>query len=205
MIFRKKPLNETVDWYIFVGLGNPGREYENTRHNIGFSVIQRLAQRWGIEATRYRFKALTGDGTAEGKRVVLVMPQTYMNLSGNAVSSYMKFYKVAPDHLMVINDDLDLPFGSIRLRKSGGSAGQKGMQSIINKLGHSEFPRLRVGIGRPPGRMDPVDFVLKKFKPADEDLLNQVLDTCADAVETYLEQGIEKAMTLFNHSIVNDE
>jgi PTH1 family peptidyl-tRNA hydrolase len=106
---------------------------------------------------------------------------------------------------MVINDDLDLPFGSIRLRKSGGSAGQRGMQSIIDRLGTSEFPRLRVGIGRPPGRMDPVDYVLKKFKPADEMLLNEVLDTCADAIETYLQQGMDKAMTLFNGSVVNDE
>ena len=129
MIFNKKEKNEGVEWFIFIGLGNPGREYENTRHNIGFSVIQRLARRWEIDAARYRFKSLTGDGTFKDKRVVLVMPQTFMNLSGTAVSSFVNFYKIANDHLMVINDDLDLPFGSIRLRKSGGSAGQRGMQS----------------------------------------------------------------------------
>jgi PTH1 family peptidyl-tRNA hydrolase len=205
MIFNKKDKNEGVEWFVLVGLGNPGREYENTRHNIGFLVIQRLAQRWDIDVTRYRFKSLSGDGTYKNKRAVLVMPQTYMNLSGTAVTSFINFYKITNDHLMVINDDLDLPFGSIRLRKSGGSAGQRGMQSIIDRLGTSEFPRLRVGIGRPPGRMDPVDYVLKKFKPADEMLLNEVLDTCADAIETYLQQGMDKAMTLFNGSVVNDE
>lgn len=205
MILKKNTSNKGIEWYVFTGLGNPGREYENTRHNIGFSVIQRLAQRWEIDVARYRFKSLTGDGIVMGKKVALVMPQTFMNRSGLAVGSFLNFYKVEQDHLLVINDDLDLPFGSIRLRKSGGSAGQKGMQSIINRLGNSEFPRLRVGIGRPPGRMDPVDYVLKKFKPADEILLNQVLDSCADAIETYLGQGIEKAMTLFNHSVTNDE
>lgn len=205
MILKKFLSSESKDWYIFVGLGNPGREYENTRHNMGFLTIQRMAERWGLDVTRYKFKSLTGDGRVNGKRVALVMPQTYMNNSGTAVGSFTHFYKLDLSHLMIIHDDLDLPFGSIRLRKSGGSAGQRGMQSIINRLGTNEFPRMRVGIGRPPGRMDAVDYVLKKFKPADEIMLNQVLDTCIDAVETYLEQGIDKAMTLFNHSILNDE
>ena len=205
MILKKFMSSESLDWYIFVGLGNPGREYENTRHNIGFLVIQRLAERWGFDVTRYKFKSLTGDGKIDEKRIALVMPQTYMNNSGTAVGSFTRFYKLDMSRLMIIHDDLDLPFGSIRLRKSGGSAGQRGMQSIINRLGTNEFPRMRVGIGRPPGRMDAVDYVLKKFKPADEIILNQLLDTCADAVETYLEQGIDKAMTLFNHSILNDE
>jgi PTH1 family peptidyl-tRNA hydrolase len=205
MIFKKFSAKASMEWFIFVGLGNPGREYENTRHNMGFAVIQRMAQRWEIDVTRYRFKALTGDGIAKTKRVALVMPQTYMNNSGSAVISFVNFYKLNLDHLMVINDDLDLPFGSIRLRKSGGSAGQRGMQSIIRSLGSSEFPRLRVGIGRPPGRMDPVDYVLKKFKADDEFTLNQVLDTCVDAIETYLEEGMEKAMTLYNHSLLDDD
>ena len=205
MIFKKFSAKESVDWFVFIGLGNPGREYENTRHNMGFSVIQRMAQRWEIDVTRYRFKSLTGDGVVKDKKVALVMPQTFMNLSGTAVSSFVRFYKLDLDHLMVINDDLDLPFGSIRLRKSGGSAGQRGMQSIIKSLGNSEFPRLRVGIGRPPGRMDPVDYVLKKFKKSDEFTLNQVLDTCVDAIETYLEEGMDKAMTQFNHSILKDD
>ena len=205
MIFKKLSSNKAQDWFIFVGLGNPGREYENTRHNIGFLVIQRLAERWGINVTRYKFNSLSGDGMAKDKRVALVMPQTYMNKSGFAVGSFAKFYKLDMSHMMIIHDDLDLPFGRIRLRKSGGSAGQKGMQSIINQLGHSEFPRLRVGIGRPPGRMDPVDYVLKKFKPKDEILLGQVLDACTDAIEMYLEEGIEKAMTKFNQSILDDE
>lgn len=205
MIFKNLLSKESNDWFIFVGLGNPGREYENTRHNIGFLVVNRLAERWNIDVTRYRFKSLSGDGRFDDKRIALVKPQTYMNNSGFAVRSFTKFYKLDMAQLMIIHDDLDLPFGRIRLRKSGGSAGQKGMQSIINQLGHSTFPRLRVGIGRPPGRMDPVDYVLKKFKPKDEILLDQVLDTCADAIETYLDEGIEKAMTLFNQSILDNE
>jgi len=205
MIFKKHPSNESQEWYIFVGLGNPGREYEHTRHNIGFSAIQRLAERWSIDIGRYKFKALTGVGTAADKRVALVMPQTYMNNSGTAVGSFVNFYKIDLAHLVVINDDMDLPFGNIRIRKAGGSAGQRGMQSIIKRLGSEEFPRMRLGIGRPPGRMDPKDYVLKKFKGDEEIILDQVLDTCSDALEIYLEQGIEKAMTLFNGSVLNDD
>lgn len=205
MFLRKKPATESLEWFLIVGLGNPGREYEYTRHNIGFLVIQRLAQRWGMDVTQYRFKALTGNGMVKGKRVALVMPQTFMNNSGVAVGSYVNFYKVNLDHLVVVNDDLDVPFGSIRIRKAGGSAGQKGMQSIITRLGSETFPRLRVGIGRPPGRMDAVDYVLKKFKGPEEEILNQVLDTCADALETYLEYGIDKAMNTYNGSVLNDE
>ncbi len=205
MILKRFLNKDSEHWFLLAGLGNPGSEYEDTRHNIGFAVIQAVSRRWGIDINRYRFKSLTGDGEYNGKRVALVLPQTYMNNSGIAISSLMRFYKLDPCNLLVVHDDLDLPFGSIRLRKSGGSAGQKGMQSIIERLGTSDFPRLRVGIGRPPGRMDAVDYVLKKFKRADQNLLNQVLDQSADAIETYLEQGIEKAMTLFNHSLLNEE
>lgn len=205
MILKNLFSRESKDWFIFVGLGNPGREYENTRHNIGFLVIKRLAERWNIDVTRYRFKSLSGDGRVGDNRIALVMPQTFMNNSGFAVGSFVKFYKLELSKLMIIHDDLDLPFGRIRLRKAGGSAGQKGMQSIINQLGHTNFPRLRVGIGRPPGRMDPVDYVLKKFKSKDEILLDQVLDTCADAIEVYLDKGIEKAMTQFNQSMLDNE
>ncbi len=205
MIFTKHPSNETLEWYIFVGLGNPGREYEHTRHNIGFSAIQRLAERWSIDIGRYKFKALTGAGTVAGKRVALVMPQTYMNNSGLAVGSFVNFYKIELSHLVIVNDDMDLPFGNIRIRKAGGSAGQRGMQSIIQRLGSEEFPRMRLGIGRPPGRMDPKDYVLRKFKGDEEIILDQVLATCGDALEIFLEQGIEKAMTLFNGSVLNDD
>jgi PTH1 family peptidyl-tRNA hydrolase len=128
-----------------------------------------------------------------------------MNNSGTAVGSFVNFYKIDLAHLVVINDDMDLPFGNIRIRKAGGSAGQRGMQSIIKRLGSEEFPRMRLGIGRPPGRMDPKDYVLKKFKGDEEIILDQVLDTCSDALEIYLEQGIEKAMTLFNGSVLNDD
>lgn len=204
MILKKLMAAESRDWTIYVGLGNPGREYENTRHNIGFSVIQQAGKRWGIDMNRYRFKALCGDGMVNGKRVALVMPQTYMNNSGLAVASFVKYYKIDLERLVIIHDDLDLPFGSIRMRKAGGSAGQKGMQSIISRLSSEDFPRLRVGIGRPPGRMDPVDYVLKKFKNADEVVLNEIHSACTSALETFLDEGIEKAMTLYNRSSQND-
>jgi PTH1 family peptidyl-tRNA hydrolase len=208
MIFKKRhsfDSSASSDWYIFVGLGNPGREYEHTRHNIGFSAVQQLAKRWSIDISRYKFKALTGAGVVNGKHVALVMPQTYMNNSGVAVGSFVNFYKIELTNLVIINDDMDLPFGNIRIRRAGGSAGQRGMQSIINRLGSEDFPRVRLGIGRPPGRMDPKDYVLKKFKGDEEIILDQVLDNCGNALEVFLDQGIDKAMTLFNGSVLNDD
>lgn len=191
--------------FIIFGLGNPGREYEKTRHNIGFIALDKFSIEWKIEMTRVRYKSLMGEGKFAGNRIYLVKPLTFMNNSGNAVRSFMSFYKIEPDRILVIHDDLDLPFGSIRMRESGGSSGQRGMQSIISKISTEQFARLRIGIGRPPGSMDPVDYVLKKFSHNSESDLDLVLDHVVRSVEMLLIEGIEKAMTLYNHSVLQDE
>ena len=194
-----------MDPFIIFGLGNPGREYEKTRHNIGFIAMDKFSMDWKIDMTRVRFKSLVGEGKFNGNRIYLVKPLTYMNNSGNSVRSFIRFYKVEPNRILVIHDDLDLPFGSIRLRENGGSAGQRGMQSIISRIGTNEFARLRIGIGRPPGTMDAVDYVLKKFSNNSESDLGLVLDHVVRCVETLLTDGVEKAMTLYNRSVLQDE
>ncbi len=205
MILKKLTAFTHVNYFLIIGLGNPGREYELTRHNIGFLTIDRLAERWDVNVNKYKSKALIGEYRNAHEKVVLVKPQTFMNLSGNAVRSVYQFYKLPIEQLLVIFDDLDLPFGSIRIRKSGGSSGQKGMKSIIEQLGTEEFPRIRVGIGRPPGKMNSVDFILNKFKSSENKELSIILDTCADAVECFIENGIDATMNRYNGSVLDDE
>ena len=205
MIFKKLAEFVHINHYLIIGLGNPGREYELTRHNIGFLAIDHLAKRWGVEVNKYKLKALMGEYRKPHEKVILVKPQTFMNLSGNAVRSFFQFYKPTIDQMLVIFDDLDLPFGSIRIRKSGGSSGQKGMNSIIEQLGTEEFPRIRVGIGRPPGKMNSVDFILNKFRNSENKDLELILDKCADAVECFIENGIETTMNRYNGSVLDDE
>ncbi len=188
--------------FIIVGLGNPGREYRDTRHNIGFMVIDRLCKVMGISLTRVQSKALMGIGVLEGKKIVVGKPQTFMNLSGQSVSGLIRFYKTPLDQLMVAHDDLDLPLGTVRLRPGGGSAGQKGMASIIQQLGTQDFARLRMGIGRPPGRMDPAAFVLQKFTADEMVLVDQVLDRAVAAVRTFVTQGLDAAMNQHNGNLV---
>lgn len=187
--------------FVVIGLGNPGREYRETRHNIGFMVIDRLCRAMGISLTRVQSKALTGVGVLEGKKVVVGKPQTFMNLSGQSVSGLIRFYKTPLDQLIVAHDDLDLPLGTIRLRPGGGSAGQKGMVSIIQQLGSQDFARLRVGIGRPPGRMDPSAFVLQKFTAGEMDLVDRVLDRALAAVRIFVTEGLDAAMNQHNGAL----
>ena len=184
--------------YLVVGLGNPGREYRENRHNIGFMAVDTLSKMLGIGPNKVQSRALVGVGTYAGKRVVLVKPQTFMNLSGQAVGALLRFYKVPLDHMIVIHDDLDLPLGTLRIRPGGGSAGQKGMASIIEQLGTQEFPRLRLGIGRPPGRMEAADYVLQDFPAAERDVLNRVLDQAAKAAQVFMTAGLEPAMNEYN-------
>jgi PTH1 family peptidyl-tRNA hydrolase len=190
--------NKVLAPYLITGLGNPGREYRETRHNIGFMLVDHLAQRLGVSFSRMESKALVTKGEYQGRRLVLAKPQTYMNLSGSAVGSLMRFYKVPITNLLVAYDDVDLPLGTIRLRAEGGSAGQKGMASIIERLGTQEFPRLRLGIGRPPGRMDAAAYVLQPFKKDETDLLPVILDRAVDAVLVFVTSGLESAMNQFN-------
>jgi PTH1 family peptidyl-tRNA hydrolase len=202
-LFRAlKSKNEDQETFLIVGLGNPGREYRDTRHNIGFIVLDQLAKDLGITIGRMQSKALIGKGEFQGNRVVVAKPQTFMNLSGQAVSSLMKFYKLPVDHLLVIHDDLDLPFGSIRIRPAGGSAGQKGLHSIIERMGTKEFPRMRMGIGRPPGKMDAASYVLRRFSKFEQDALDAVLPEASKAIQVYMSDGLERAMNQFNGSQV---
>lgn len=184
--------------YLIVGLGNPGRQYVNNRHNVGFMVVDRLARSRNTAFTRRQDKSLVTSIRVGETPVVLAKPQTYMNLSGQAVSALLKFYNLPLDQLLVCFDDLDLPVGTIRLRPEGGSAGQRGMRSIIDQLGTQAFPRLRVGIGRPPGRMDAADYVLQDFKGFDADVIDHTLDRAVQACESFVMEGLIAAMNRFN-------
>jgi peptidyl-tRNA hydrolase, PTH1 family len=187
--------------FLVVGLGNPGREYRDTRHNIGFMVIDILCKEMGISLTRMQSKALVAMGTLDGQKVAVAKPQTYMNLSGQSVGGLVKFYKVPLEQLIIAHDDLDLPLGTLRLRPGGGSAGQKGMASIIQQLGTQEFARLRMGIGRPPGQMNPSAFVLQKFTNAEQEIVNLMMDRALGAVRTFMREGLNTAMNQYNGSL----
>jgi len=184
--------------FIIVGLGNPGKRFEHNRHNVGFMLLNRLSDKLGENFGQVQSKALVARPIYQGERVILVKPQTYMNNSGAPVSSLVRFYKVPLENLLVAYDDVDLPVGTLRIRPSGGSAGQKGMQSIIERLGTEEFPRLRIGTGRPPGRKEAADYVLQDFPPDEVDLLNETLDRAVNAVLTFIQDGLDEAMNLFN-------
>jgi len=184
--------------YLIIGLGNPGREYRDTRHNIGFMVINRLAERLNLSFTRTQSKALITDGRYRGQRIYLAKPQTYMNASGQAVAALLKFYKIPFENLLVAYDDVDLPFETLRMRPSGGSAGHKGMNSIIQQLGSNEFPRLRLGVSRSFGSKQAADYVLKPFSKEESEFLSSYINRAADATLTYITEGIDRAMTEYN-------
>lgn len=184
--------------YLIVGLGNPGREYRANRHNIGFMLIDHLAERLGVRFTRLESKALVTKADHQEARLILAKPQTFMNLSGTAVGSLIRFYKVPLEHLIVAYDDVDLPIGVLRLRPDGGSAGQKGMASIIERLGTQDFARLRIGIGRPPGRMEAADYVLEDFSKSDLEIIQPALDRGVEAVLTFVTSGLNPAMNFYN-------
>jgi PTH1 family peptidyl-tRNA hydrolase len=183
---------------LIVGLGNPGREYEQTRHNAGFLVVDRLSQETGIKLNKTGHFSLWGAGKIWSEQVVLQKPQTYMTLSGNAVGSIARWYKLKPEDFLIIYDDLDLPLGQIRIKEQGGAGGHRGLSSIINQFGTKEIPRLRIGIGRPQDRMEVVDYVLTKFTRSEQDELDQVLIRAVTAVKTLVEDGINVAMNRYN-------
>jgi PTH1 family peptidyl-tRNA hydrolase len=191
--------------YLIVGLGNPGPRYHDNRHNVGFMVVDALADDARIPIRRVEFRALVGRGTLEKELVILAKPQTFMNDSGQAVAPLMRFYKIPNDKLLVVHDDLDLPFGTLRLRPRGGAGGQRGMGSIMAKLDTQDFARLRVGIGRPPGRMDPRDYVLHDFDAEEEAILPEVLDHAVDAIRRFVAAGIEQAMNDFNGVVIEED
>ncbi len=195
-LLRPRAQDEPVEKLI-VGLGNPGRKYAHNRHNVGFQCLERLAQAHGLSFAQRRAKASLALGKIAEVGVVLARPLTYMNLSGQAVRQLANFYKLAFEDILVIYDDLDLPLGTIRLRPEGGSGGHKGMRSIIEALGSQAFPRLRVGIGRPPGN-DAVSYVLSNFGADEQITLESVYEKVVAAVELFLREGIEAAMNAHN-------
>jgi PTH1 family peptidyl-tRNA hydrolase len=200
-LFKSTMDNGSKPIYLIIGLGNPGRQYVKNRHNVGFRLLDHLAERLGVTFSRMESKALVTHADYEGCRLMLAKPQTFMNLSGQAVASLVRYYKIPAENLMVAYDDVDLPFGSLRNRPQGGSAGHKGMKSILERLGMDSFPRLRLGVDRPPGRMDAAAYVLQDFTPAEEELLTTILERGADAVLVFVSQGLEAAMNQFNGTI----
>ncbi|MBI3976079.1 MAG: aminoacyl-tRNA hydrolase [Armatimonadetes bacterium] len=182
---------------LIVGLGNPGRRYSGTRHNVGARVVEALARRHGV-ALREEGWAETGALALDGRRALLARPQTYVNVSGAAVADLRRRHRVSLGDLLVIFDDLDLPVGQMRLRAQGGHGGHNGMRSIIDALGERGFPRLRVGIGRPPQGRDPADYVLSRFAPDDLPAVETAVERGADAVELFIRRGIEAAMNAYN-------
>ena len=189
---------------MIVGLGNPGREYRGNRHNVGFLVLDKVAERLETSFSKMKMDGLMSAVRYQNQRLILVKPQNYMNLSGKVVASYLRFYKLPLENVLVIYDDVDLPFETLRLKPDGGDAGQKGVRSIITELGTKEFPRLRVGIDRPAGRTPVSDYVLQDFSPQESEWLPIVLDRAADAVFSFVIDGLDQAMTRFNRSPSGD-
>lgn len=184
--------------YIIVGLGNPSKQYEGTRHNAGFMTLDVLADRYNIDISEKKHKALCGKGVIEGNKVVLLKPQTFMNLSGESVRAAADFYKVAPEEIIVIYDDISLEPGQLRVRKKGSAGGHNGMKNIIVHLGTQDFPRIRVGVGEKPAGMDLADYVLGRFSKGERELLEEAFKEGAQAAVAILCDGIESAMNQFN-------
>ncbi|MCA9053822.1 MAG: aminoacyl-tRNA hydrolase [Planctomycetaceae bacterium] len=183
---------------LIVGLGNPGRKYEGTRHNLGFEVVQLLLQRFFGGTPRVKFEAELAEISIGDERVLLLAPQTYMNLSGRSVRQAVEFYKLTPGDLLVVSDDLNLPCGQVRLRGSGSAGGQKGLQNIIDQLGTPQFARLRIGIDRPPGGRDAADYVLQRFSRSERDRIDPAIERAARGVELWVREGLNDAMNAVN-------
>lgn len=194
------PAEPDDDFTLIVGLGNPGRKYAANRHNIGFQIADRVAAAQQLAFRKMQFQALLAGGRLRDRRILIAKPQTYMNNSGRAVSVLLNFYGIPRDRLLVIFDDLDLPFGTLRLRSDGGAGGHNGMRSIIAQLGNTDFSRLRVGLGRPPGRMDPAAFVLQDFSRDEALELPGIIERAVQAIETFVIADIATAMNQFNSS-----
>jgi peptidyl-tRNA hydrolase, PTH1 family len=186
------------DRWIIVGLGNPGPEYANTRHNAGQMVIALLAERMGARFKANRTRCDIAEGRLAGQVVTLARPRSYMNLSGGPVGALAAFYKLPAERVVVVHDELDVPFGNVRLKLGGGSGGHNGLRSITAALGTPDYYRVRFGIGRPPGRMDPADYVLREFAAAERKSLPLEIDRCADAVEALISKGLVAAQNEFH-------
>jgi PTH1 family peptidyl-tRNA hydrolase len=191
-------INNNVTLFLVAGLGNPGQAYRHNRHNAGFMVVDRLAKRLGVVFSKMESKALVTRGEYQGKRILIAKPRTFMNLSGQAIGALQRFYKLPLENLLVVYDDVDLLLGTIRIRPGGGSGGHNGMGSIIERLGSEEFPRLRLGIDRPPGRMEAADYVLQDFSSADLEFIEPVMEKAVDAILAFVADGLDTAMNRYN-------
>lgn len=195
-MFLKKPGG--VSWLV-VFLGNPGLRYQGTRHNAGFMAADAMEKKQGVSINRSRFKALTGLCHIGGQKVMLMKPQTFMNLSGEAVIQAARFYKLEAKQIIVVSDEISLPIGKLRIRQKGSAGGHNGLKDIIAKLGTDEFPRIRIGVGAPPhADYDMADWVLSVFKDRDAQDMSQAAERAAEAVECYISQGADRAMNLYN-------
>ncbi len=183
---------------LVVGLGNPGRKYQGTRHNVGFDVLEAMARRYDATPKKAKFEGDLAEANIGSQRTLLLWPQTYMNLSGTSVGKACDFYKIAADDLLVICDDFNLPLSTIRYRASGSSGGQKGLTDVIRRLGSEAFCRLRIGVGPVPERWNPADFVLGKFARSEGAVIEEVIASAADSVSVWIDQGIDACMNQFN-------
>jgi PTH1 family peptidyl-tRNA hydrolase len=200
----KQASTQLVIPQLIVGLGNPETKYEKTRHNIGFEAVDAIAHSWQLSwQQNRRFQGLFAEGNApNGMKIRLLKPLTYMNRSGQSVQSVVDWYKISPQSVLAIYDDMDLPLGRLRLRLSGSAGGHNGMKSIISHLGGDKFPRLRIGIGKSRGAQETVSFVLGKFSREESEVMSEVLKLVGEAIALSLQEGVEKAMSLYNAKIV---
>lgn len=189
--------------YLIAGLGNPGKEYENTRHNMGFKAIDVLASNAGIEVKRSKFRGLYGQGFIGGEKVILLKPQTYMNLSGGSIREAAMYFDIPRENLIVIYDDIDIPIRSIRIRKAGGPGTHNGMKSVVKELGIKDFPRIRIGVGSATGERDIIEHVIGKVSKQEQVLLDEAAKAAADAVEDIIRIGIDNAMN--KHNVTYDK
>ena len=187
--------NSGFQW-LLVCLGNPGRDYENTRHNIGFMAADELGRREGVKINKLRYRALTGEIRLGGQRALILKPQTYMNLSGESVKLAGGFYKIPPDHVLVISDDVALPLGKLRIRAGGSAGGHNGLKNIIAHLGTDQFPRIRVGVGAP--EHDMIDWVIGKFSPSEQKVVDEAVGRAVDAALCLIARGVQEAQNRYN-------
>lgn len=183
---------------LVIGLGNPGSEYASTKHNLGYLAVDEIGRRAGIDLTRKKFHGLYGEGTFRRDKLILLKPETYMNRSGESVSSAVNFYHIPPENIIVVHDELDLPAGTVRVKPGGGSAGHKGIASIIERLGDGDFIRIRIGIGKPGEKSGTVSHVLSKFSKEETEIIKESVSRAADAVLEVIEHGLQKAMNKYN-------
>ena len=190
---------------LVVGLGNPGKQYTQTKHNVGFLVVDELGKRVGIDISKDKFQSLCGEGFLQDNKLLLIKPQTYMNRSGDAVLSASNFYKIAPENIIVVHDEMDISLGRIMIRPGGGSAGNNGIKSVISNLGTKDFIRVRIGIGKPSERTDGANHVLSGFSKSESTTVEDSIQTASDAVLEIINNGLQSAMNKYNTKSKNNE